>query len=184
MKFSYVFVICWIGCSVKKPSKLPGEKTVRHDAFLLVQLLIWKTAIKLIRDRCSFIIKCVFNTHTHRFHWLLYPWFWITWTPENVLNFSQKISVRCTIIRSIELILPRKAEYFACRLCQNANFVCGQSRSKQHKQTKATKWSCSQLGSPLSKGQAWGKSWIDLLRVREGWAGHVSLFLGWMTAWQ
>ena len=33
----------WLQC--KKPSKLPGEKTVRHDAFLLVQLLIWKTAM-------------------------------------------------------------------------------------------------------------------------------------------
>lgn len=96
--------------------------------------------MKLIRDRGLFIIKCGFNTHTDYTGYFILD-FGSLELPKMFWISHKKISVRCTIIRSIELILPRKAEYFACRLCQNANFVCGQSRSKQRKQTKATKWS-------------------------------------------
>lgn len=131
---------CWIGCSVKAV-ETSGRKNGQTWRVSFSAITYLENSDELIRDSCSFIIKCGFNTHADFTGYFILDFGSLelaglkekAWQlPKMSWISHQKISVLCTIIRSIELILPRKAEYFACRLCQNANFMCAGNREQSN----------------------------------------------------
>lgn len=159
--------------------------SVCHDIFLCVcHMLNWlqckkavKTAMKLIRDRGLFIIKCGFNTHTQ-----------ITLVTLSLIldHLNSRKCSESPTKKSRSVARSFDQSSWSCRgkrstlhvACVKMLILCAGNRDQSNANKQRPQNGRSQLGSPLSKGQAWGKSWIDLLRVREGWAGHVSLFLG------